>query len=175
MQPAPNFSQIMTKLCFVVKQYSRIKTVIVLGIQVLIVSSCSFFVYPKVTFIIENVSPTDLKILFYEKGTLFDSVAIKRNEHYEKTSTFRPGNMSEYTPFDGEKIDSLVILFSDGKRIIQYCNGYPLHSAITNPDCRPEKNLMDFETGTSEKKKLRDKYTKTITFEDTDYQQAVFP
>jgi hypothetical protein len=156
----------------VMKYIDKVKIAIVYGLVIQLVFSCAFFIKPQVTFIIKNESSKDLKLLLHEKGQIIESISIKMGEHFERTNSFRPGNMVEYTPFDGEKIDSLVILFIDGKGIIQYCNGEGLHTAITNPDCRPDKNIFDFNTGSQTKKKSADKYTKIIAFDDSDYLKA---
>lgn len=135
-------------------------------------SSCSFFVEPKVTFQVENNTSKDLKILFYSDFKLLDSILINNGQKYESSKRYRPGSDEALTPFKTET-DSLIISFEDGK-VIQYsCEGRVLFKNLDK--CHFEKNLMDFDTGTSSKKKLSDKTRKTISIEESDYDKAVFP
>lgn len=138
----------------------------------LITTSCSFFVEPKVTFRVENNTAKDLTLLFYKKSNLLDSVYINSDGDYESSTRYRPGNNEDLTPFNMET-DSIVVRFEDGKILQYYCDGIVLFGNFDK--CPFEKNLMDFETGDSKKKKLSDKTTKTISFDESDYQKAVFP
>ncbi len=139
-------------------------------VAALITSSCSFFVEPEVTFRVENKTAKDLDLLFYHQSALLDSVFISKGGKYESSHRYRPGNAGDLTPFKTET-DSLVVRFEDGKVLEYYCNGIILFKNYDR--CHFEKNLMDFDTGTSRKKKLSDKTTKVISFEASDYDKAL--
>lgn len=148
------------------------KRSVLLMIVVLIVSSCSFFIYPKVTFCVKNETSKDLELLFFHKSTMLDSIFIKNGERYVSSQRYRPGGDDFLTPFNIDT-DSLVIRFEDGKILQYYCDGIIFFKNYDK--CHFEKNLMDFDTGTASKKTLSDNTTKVITFEEADYDQAVFP
>lgn len=141
----------------------------------LVVSSCDFFLAtPKVNFIVENKSSKDLEIRIYGESKLLNYVKIKSMTNYD-TLVVITGSNSRVTPFNEQSADSLVIAFSDGKIIRQYCDGVLLWNTYPITNCRSNKNLLDFNTGTATKKKLKDEYTKTMTYDETDYAMAIDP
>jgi|GEM_PF-2384125 len=135
--------------------------------------TCSSFIEPKVTFRVENNTTKDLQLLFFhESGLLDDSISLQKSGHYESSNRCRPGNNEDLTPFNTET-DSIIVRFEDGRILEYYCDGIVLFKNFDK--CRFEKNLMDFETRNSKRKKLSDNTTKTITFDESDYQKATFP
>jgi hypothetical protein len=142
-------------------------TKLITFLLIFICFSCSFLVQPKETFVIKNQTSKDIKILFFIKSALTESVDIIAGKQYEKEINIMIGSTT--SPFN-EKTDSLIVKFSDNKYLRQYCQGLSLYGNFDK--CFYEKNLMDFATGSYVKSKISGKVTRTITFDESDYQRA---
>lgn len=117
-----------------------------------------------------------MKILVYGKSKLLHSVAIKNQEKFDTTVTYAsPGSNGQSSPFNEERVDSLIILFSDGKAIEFYCEGRLLVSAgAFSPKCRYGKIPTDFGSGTFKAKKSSQTNIKTLVYDESDYLKATF-
>ena len=142
---------------------------------ILIIHGCKLFlINPEVTFIIRNESAKDLAILTYTKSMLTDSVYIKSGQEYKHRTKYREGGVDDVSPF-GRQVDSLVVAFSDGRALIHYCSGDILFLTNNKPDCGFGKNLMNFYAGSAQVITKKDKTTKTIVLDNSDYDKAVWP
>lgn len=132
-------------------------------ILVLIFSiSCALVISPKVTFIIENNTNTDLVLKTFNETKLLDNIQINRNTSFDTTFTYQKvGQRSENTPFDEFNVDSLVIAFSDLKIIKYSCN-------LGIQKCNWENSPMNFPSG---KRKMY-KTTKVYSIEEIDHTKA---
>lgn len=131
---------------------------------------CTMLIEPKVKFILRNDSDYDMKIKFFEKSIILDSLNIESQNQYvsEKFDSDHEGNITPFNTFS----DSIVILFSNKKYIVQYCEGQKLHYNFIKCG-KISKNLMDFGLGKKKLNKLTGNYNLTITFDNLDYEKAI--
>jgi hypothetical protein len=132
-------------------------------------SSCAFLVRPKTNFIIKNDSNHKMSIIFFEKTNILETIQIESKGKFEKSIVTDAGS-NITTPFS-TSTDSIVIKFDNKKSINYGCNGLKLYGNFGT--CYFDKNLIDFvASGESSKKKFSDIVTKTITFNESDYEKA---
>lgn len=141
---------------------------IVVFALIFIILGCTFFVVPRETFIIKNETNKAMKISFFSKSVLLESVEIEAHKQFQKTIK-EVGRLGITSPFNN-KTDSLIILFSDKKYLSQYCQGLVFYGNFGK--CYYEKNLLDFASGVRLRKKISGKTTNIITFDESDYQKA---
>ncbi len=141
---------------------------IVVFALIFIVLGCTFFIVPGETFIIKNETSKAMKISFFSKSILVESVEIEAHKQFQKTIK-EVGRLGITSPFNN-RTDSLIILFSDKKYLSQYCQGLVLYGNFGK--CYYEKNLLDFASGMRLRKKISGEVTNIITFDESDYQKA---
>jgi hypothetical protein len=133
---------------------------------ILILTGCvDSFPTPRL-FIIENKSKVGIEIRYYVNKILKNNIALKNNQSFRETIRGSKG----LNPYKFNA-DSIEIIFDKRKKIVQYCGGKTLVGNDTT-DCYIEKNLMDFGFGVGKKSKLSSKITRTITFDESDYEKA---
>lgn len=132
-------------------------------ILVLIFSiSCALVISPKIKFVIENNSDTDLVIKTFNDSKILDNIQIKSHSAFDTTFTYQKvGQRSENTPFDEFKVDSLVIVFNDS-RIIEYSCDLGIKK------CNWENSPMSFPSGNRKMYKT----TKVYSIEEIDHTKA---
>jgi hypothetical protein len=131
---------------------------------------CSFFVYPKTTFIIENASSHDIDISIYEKSALIETVEIRAGSEFERELKDKSNEL--ISPFR-ESSDSLVVKFGKNKALVFYCNG----SQLTENECIEKyfaagKNPMVLLNEEESINKLSGYRTYTLTYDNSDYERA---
>lgn len=139
---------------------------------VLIASSCSFFVRPKVKFEIENKTSKNLNLKVFSKSKLLNDISIKALSKYDTTVTYGdPGDNGQQTPFNYEIVDSIIVNFDNLKQIKYYCNGEVLSSISINSDCfKVKKNPLNFDyIGNNNWKSTS---TKLLIFDENDFSMA---
>jgi hypothetical protein len=134
-----------------------------------ILTSCSFFVPRKETFIIINESSNLRNISFFKSSILLEELSIEAGENYKKKIEVKTDESTTY-PFN-ISTDSIAISFNNEKVIINYCDGKALYGNFDS--CQFDKNLMDFETGTYVRKEKYGKSSWTIVFDQSDYKNAM--
>ena len=121
---------------------------------------------PPVNFKIENKSSYLIDIKLYTKGQINESFSIEINKSFS-----RIGDGKSVTPYAYET-DSIEVIFDKKRKFVQYCDGKRLFGNFGI--CRYDKNLMDFE-GVAIRKggNVFRKSSKTITFDNSDYEKAI--
>lgn len=138
----------------------------------LIVSGCSFFIRPKVTFEIENNTSKDLNMKVFSKSKLLNDISIKALSKYDTTITYGdPGDNGQLIPFNYEIVDSIVVIIGNSKVIKYYCNGEVLSRISINSDCfKIKKNPLNFDyIGINQMKSTT---TKRLVYDENDYSSA---
>jgi hypothetical protein len=122
-------------------------------------------VRPKIKFILKNDTSKDLNLKVFGKSKLLSNINIKSQSSFDTTVTYAsPGSNNQNSPFDVEKVDSIVVVFSDSKAIITVCK---LDTVIR--DCW--NNTPMFFTLKSTKK-LKPESSKVFAYEEKDYADA---
>ena len=147
-------------------------TKLIIFLFVFICMSCAFFISPKVRYTIENRTSKDMNILVYSKAILLNAIAINKQSKFDTTRGYpSPGSNGQTSPFDYEKVDSIVVLFSDKKAIKYYCNGERLLSGTASGlNCKWDKSPMDFNYEKADK--LKPITYKSLIYDESDYQKA---
>ena len=92
--------------------------IIAIFILLLNVISCGVLVRPKITFEIENETSQDLNLKVFGKSRLLNSIKIKSQSSFDTTVTYAsPGSNNQNSPFDNDKVDSIVVIFETNKII----------------------------------------------------------
>lgn len=125
---------------------------------------------PKVRFILRNDSSFDMKIRFFQKSKILDSLDIKSNKQFV-SEKFDSDHEGKITPFETNS-DSIIIEFSNRKYLVQYCDGEKLHFNFTKCGKIP-KSLMDFGLGNKKLLKFSENYYLTLTFNNSDAEKAI--
>lgn len=146
---------------------TMIKNFIILLLSV-ICNSCGFFVEPKGTFVVKNNSSYKIEITIFYESKVIERVEINSNDEFKKTMQVDWGSTT--TPFNGPT-DSVIVQFDNLRYIKQYCQGFPIYGNFDK--CDFKKNLIDFETGVTTRNKLTGYNTKTITFDNSDFEKAI--
>lgn len=133
-----------------------------------LIYGCSFFVEPKGTFVVKNDSDYKLDITFFSKSKVVETLVINSKEQYKSTILIDYGGTT--TPFNGTT-DSIIIKFDNLRYIKQYCQGFQIYANFGK--CDFKKNLIDFETGVTKRNKITGFDTKTITFDNSDFDKAI--
>ena len=125
---------------------------------------------PKVKFILRNDSSYDMKIRFFQKSKILDSLDIKSKKQYV-SEKFDSDHESKITPFETNS-DSIIIEFSNSKYLVQDCDGEKLHFNFEKCGNIP-KSLMDFGLGDKKLLKFSGNYYQTLTFDNSDVEKAI--
>jgi hypothetical protein len=121
---------------------------------------------PDINYIISNKSKYPLEINFYSKGKLQEGLFIKPSKSFSRTAGVNDGFIINI------KVDSIEIIFDSKRKILHYCNGKSLYESF--PNCNPEKNFIDFRKTPQDKKRVFFiRASRTITFDNTDYEKAI--
>lgn len=144
--------------------------IIAIFILLLNVISCGVLVRPKITFEIENETSQDLNLKVFGKSRLLNSIKIKSQSSFDTTVTYAsPGSNNQNSPFDNDKVDSIVVIFETNKIIKYYCDGRLLYGVPYTDSCIVNgKSPMVFYYENSKKNHK----TKTFVFEEFDYKNA---
>jgi hypothetical protein len=137
--------------------------------MVTLLSGCSFFVRPKVTYEIENKTTKNLNLKIFSKSKLLNNISISALSKYDTTITFSdPGDNGQSSPFDSLIVDSITVTFDNSKIIKYYCDGEILHKVGFNSDClKNKKNLLDFNF--VELNQIKSTTIKRLIFDENDF------
>jgi hypothetical protein len=144
--------------------------IITIFILFLTVISCGVLVRPKITFEIENKTSQDLNLQVFGKSKLLSSINIKSKSSYDTTVTYAsPGSNNQNSPFDNDKVDSIVVFFRPNKIIKYYCDGRLLYGVPYTDSCIVNgKSPMIFYDESSKKNHK----IKNFVYEESDYDSA---
>lgn len=133
---------------------------IAITLLVVISFSCAFLIVPKTNFTIKNNTSKDLKLQLFSKSELMYNISIKSYASFDTVGAGSPP-----PPFNQEKVDSMIVLFSDAKLLIYPCEPYVVGNSIY---CKwPEKSPMQFtDTKYYKFKPIRDSF---FTIDESDY------
>jgi len=96
--------------------------IIAIFVLFVFITSCGVMVRPKIKFILKNDTSKDLNLKVFGKSKLLSNINIKSQSSFDTTVTYAsPGSNNQNSPFDVEKVDSIVVVFSDSKAIITVC------------------------------------------------------
>ncbi|GGD72861.1 hypothetical protein GCM10011514_41200 [Emticicia aquatilis] len=111
-------------------------------------------------------------MLVYSKSILLNSISIRNQSKFDTTLTFgSPGSNGQNSPFNSEKVDSIIVLFSDKRIIRYYCDGKILLSGTINGlNCKWDKSPMDFRFDKTNK--FKPVTYKSLIYDESDYQKA---
>jgi hypothetical protein len=131
--------------------------------------SCAFLIVPKINFTIKNNTSKDLKLQLFSKSELIYNINIKS---YASFDTTRLGSSSGAppppTPFNEEKVDSMIVLFSDAKLLIYHCEPMVIGNSMY---CKwPNKNPFVFTL--TKTYKLKPVQEMLFTIDESDYANA---
>lgn len=136
----------------------------------LTVSSCWSLVRPKIIFEIENKTSHDLNLQVFGKSKLLSNINIKSQSSFDTTVTYAsPGSNNQNSPFDNEKVDSIVVIFKTNKMITYYCDRRLLAGIPYKDSCVVDGKGPVFFNDKSSKKHIK---TKNFVYEESDYDNA---
>ncbi len=123
-KPQPcNYSQTMTKI-------------ITISVLFLAVISCGTLVKPKIMFEIENKTSQDLNLQLFGKSRLLNDINIKSQGKFDTTLVqYSVAGFDKPTPFDIEKVDSIVVIFKSNRMIKYYCDERLLYRVPSREKC----------------------------------------
>jgi len=144
--------------------------IIAVSILFLTVISCGVLVRPKITFEIENKTSQDLNLQVFGRSKLLSNINIKSQSSFDTTVTYAsPGSNNQNSPFDNEKVDSIVVIFKTNKIIKYYCKERLLYGVPYTDSCIVNgKSPMIFYDKSSNKNHK----TKNFIYEESDYKSA---
>jgi hypothetical protein len=143
--------------------------IIAIFILFLTVSSCWSLVKPKRTFEIKNKTSQDLNLQVFGRSKLLNNINIKSQSKFDTTlvQSSVSGN-DKSTPFDIEKVDSIVVIFKPNRMIKYYCDKRLLYGNSKDSCIVDGKSPMFFSYKSS-KKNIK---TMSFVYEEDDYNDA---
>lgn len=138
----------------------------------LTVISCGVLVRPRIVFEIENKTSQDLNLQVFSKSKLLSNINIRSQSSFDTTVTYAsPGSNNQSSPFDEEKVDSIVVIFKTNKMITYYCDGRVLAGVPYKDSCVVNgKGPVFFNYQSS--KRFKQIKTKNFVFQESDYEKA---
>jgi hypothetical protein len=146
--------------------------IIATSVLFLTVISCGVLVRPRIVFEIENKTSQDLNLQIFGKSKLLHNINIKSQSSFDTTVTYAsPGSNNQNSPFDNEKVDSIVVIFKTNKMITYYCDRKLLVGVPYKDSCVVDgKGPVFFNDKSS--KPFKQIKTKNFVYEESDYEKA---
>lgn len=146
---------------------TKISAIFVLFLTVI---SCGVLVRPQITFEIENKTSQDLNLQVFGKSKLLNNINIKSQNKFDTTLVqYSVAGNDKSTPFDIEKVDSIVVIFKTNKMIKYYCDKRLLYGIPYKDSCIVNGKSPMIFYDKSFKKHHR---TMNFVYEESDYDDA---
>jgi hypothetical protein len=143
---------------------------IVISVLFLTVISCGVLVKPKRTFEIENKTSQDLNLRVFGDSKLLNDIYIESQSKFDTTIVqYSVAGNDKSTPFNIEKVDSIVVIFNTNRIIKYYCDGRLLYGVSSTDSCIIDGKSPMYFSYKNSKKNIK---TMNFVYEESDYESA---